>query len=160
LPQATVTVSERFRAGSHAVTDTGVALESLVESAQPTLHNAKNALLRVTVAVAGRDRAVTFALGEIDAAFGDHPAYLALTQNGRPLAAPELVVPGDTNGARTVRDARHITVSVQSPAPTTPSEAGDLTAVRLCRPCCAPRTSGANGTPGWRQWVPTAMWRW
>jgi hypothetical protein len=126
LPQATVTVSERFRAGSHAATDTGVALESLVESAQPTLHNAKNALLRVTVTVAGRDRAVTFALGELDAAFGDHPAYLALTQNGRPLPAPELVVPGDTNDARTVRDARHITVSVQSAAPTTPSEAGDL----------------------------------
>lgn len=79
MPQATVTVSERFRAGSHAATDTGVALESLVESAQPTLPNAKNALLRVTVTVAGRDRAVTFALGELDAAFGDHPAYLALT---------------------------------------------------------------------------------
>src|ERR1700679_1353140 len=61
LPQTTVTVSGRSWHGSHAVTDTGVAVENLVEASQPTLPNVKNALLRVTVTVAGRDRAVTLA---------------------------------------------------------------------------------------------------
>ena len=31
---------------------------------------------------------VAIALGELDAAFGNHPAYLALDRNGHPQAAP------------------------------------------------------------------------
>lgn len=70
---------------------------------------------------------VTLALGELDPNFGNHPAYLALTQDGRALPAPELVVPGDANGARTVLDVDRVTVGVQSPAPTTPPTDGALT---------------------------------
>ena len=69
---------------------------------------------------------VTFALGELDSNFGDHAAYLALEQDGRWLQAPELVVPGDVNGARTVFAANRISVGVQNPTPTTPP-AGGLT---------------------------------
>jgi hypothetical protein len=73
------------------VTDTGVLLETLVTDAGPaypaSLLNTKNELLRVTVTVTGAGhRAVTFAVGELDPNFGDHPALLALTQNGRPGA--------------------------------------------------------------------------
>jgi hypothetical protein len=97
LPQTTVTVT----VGGRQVTDTGVLLETLVTDAGPaypaSLLNTKNELLRVTVTVRGTGhREVTFAVGELDPSFGDHPALLALTQNGRPVAfGPELVVPGD-----------------------------------------------------------------
>ena len=88
----------------------------------PTLPSAKNALLRVTATVSGPWQGpVTFALGGARSeSSGNHPAYLAFTENGHPLPAPELVVPGDVNGARTVFDVDRITVGVQSPTPTTP----------------------------------------
>jgi hypothetical protein len=57
---------------------------------------------------------VTLALGELDQSFGDHPAYLALTQDGRPLDAPEFVVPTDRFGLRSIADVDRITVGVQS----------------------------------------------
>jgi len=104
LPQATATVT----VGGRQVTDTGVLLETLVTSAGPaypaSLLNTKNELLRVTVTVRGAGhRQVTFAVGELDAGFGNHPALLALTQNGHRIAhGPELVVPGDRAPVRFV----------------------------------------------------------
>ncbi|HUA70186.1 MAG TPA: hypothetical protein VMA96_03870 [Solirubrobacteraceae bacterium] len=127
LPQTSFSVSRRWWLGSRTETDQGVSVEDLVNTAAPTLPSAKNALLRVTVAVSGRwGRSVTFALGELDSGFGNHPAYLALDQNGHALPAPELVVPGDVNNARTVSDVDQITVAVQNPTPTTPP-AGSVT---------------------------------
>jgi hypothetical protein len=105
-----------------------VSLEAVVNAAAPNeAAGTKNALLRVTVTVSGPwQRPVTFALGELDPSFGNDPAYLALEQNGRWLSAPELVVPGDVNGARTVFAVDRITIGVQNPSPTTPP-AGALT---------------------------------
>jgi hypothetical protein len=115
------TVTHRSRWGSRTETDQDVLLETLVSDAAPEESNTKNASLRVTVAVSSRwAGSVTFALGELDPSFGNHPAYLALVQNGRALPAPELVVPGDVNGVRTVFDVDRITVGVQNPTPTTP----------------------------------------
>jgi len=128
LPQTTFTSSQPWWWGARTHTDSGVSLEGLVNGAGPILPAAKNALLRVTVTVSGRRGwPVTLALGELDPNFGNHPAYLALQQDGRALPAPELVVPGDADGARTAADVDRITVGVQSPAPTTPPSAGALT---------------------------------
>ena len=128
LPQSTFTAPAGWWPGSRTHTDGGVSLEGLVNAAGPTLPVAKNALLRVTVTVSGRwDRRVTLALGELDSNFGDHPAYLALEEDGRPLPAPELVVPGDRDGARTVPAVGRITVGVQNPTPTTSPSPGALT---------------------------------
>jgi hypothetical protein len=69
------------------------------------------------------------ALGELDPGFGNHPAYLALSTDGHALGAPELVVPGDTSGARTVPLVDRITVAEQNPTPTTPPAPGSLTIV-------------------------------
>jgi hypothetical protein len=115
--------------GSRTETDQGVLLETLVNTAGPTLPTgAKNGLLRVTVQVSGEwGRSVTFALGELDPSFGNHPAYLELAQNGRQLPAPELIVPGDTNGARSVDAVSRITVAVQNPAATTSTVTGAIT---------------------------------
>src|SRR5262249_7110535 len=130
LPQTSFTVTQRewWRTRTH--NDTGVSVEDLVNAAAPTLPSAKNAFLRVTVTVAGDfGRSMTLALGELDPSFGNHPAYLALTEDGHALSAPELVVPGDRFGLRSVDDVNRITVGVQSPAPTTPPSAGALTII-------------------------------
>jgi hypothetical protein len=103
LPQTTFTVNGRRWRGSRSHTDSGVSLEDLVNAAAPTEPSAKNALLRLTVTVSSRRAGSgTFALGELDSSFGNHPAYLTLLRDGHTLRAPELVVPGDVNSARTV----------------------------------------------------------
>jgi hypothetical protein len=127
LPQTTVTLT----AGGRQVTDTGVLLETLVSDAAPaypaSLLNTKNELLRVTVTVrgAGRDE-VTFALGELDPGFGNHPALVALTQDGRPIPrGPDLVVPGDRAPVRSVPQASAVTVGIATaPATRTTPPAG------------------------------------
>jgi hypothetical protein len=129
LPQTSFTLTHQHGRHTRTVSDSGPALEDVVTAAQPTEPATKNAQLRVTVTAIGRhgDRPVTFALGELDPSFGNHPAYLALEQNGHALRAPKLVVPGDTSPLHTIPDASQITVDVQSPAPTTPASAGGIT---------------------------------
>lgn len=127
LPQTTATLA----IGRRHVTVTGVALETLVTDAAPaypaSLLNTKNELLRVTVTVrgAGHD-AVTFAAGELDSGFGNHPALLALTWDGRPVpGGPELVVPGDRFPVRSVPKVSAVTVGVATaPATSTAPPAG------------------------------------
>jgi hypothetical protein len=119
LPQQSFTVGHR--------TGTGVSLEDLVNAAAPVLPDTKNANLRVTVTVQGAGFPVTFALGELDPGFGNHPAYLALGIGSRVRRSPELIVPGDTWPLRTVRAVRSITVAVQGPTPVTPPSPGALT---------------------------------
>lgn len=126
LPQTTVTVKE----GGRQVSETGVLLETLVADAAPAypagLLNTKNELLRVTVTARGAGRQVTFAVGELDAGFGNHPALVALTRNGHPIApGPELVVPGDRLPARFLARVSQLTVGIATaPATTTTTAAG------------------------------------
>jgi hypothetical protein len=84
-------------------------------------------LLRVTVTVRGAGRSeVTFAVGELDPGFGNHPALLALTQNGRPIGhGPELIVPGDRVPIRFVPGVSRVTVGIATvPATDTDPAAG------------------------------------
>jgi hypothetical protein len=127
LPQTTV----RLGLGRRQVTDTGVLLETLVDNAEPafpsSILNTKNELLRVTVTVRGAGhRDVTFAVGELDPNFGNHPALLALTVDNKPVPdGPELVVPGDHSPIRSVRRVRELTVGIATaPATRTTPPAG------------------------------------
>jgi hypothetical protein len=127
LPQTTATVSF----GGHPVTYTGVSLETLLLTAMPayppTLLNTKNRLLRVTATVRGDSfQPVTFAVGELDPAFGNHPALVALTENGRPIdSGPEVVVPGDKQPLRFARGVSQVTVGIATaPATNTAPTAG------------------------------------
>jgi hypothetical protein len=103
--------------GPFGRTVTGISLESLVQRSVTNLPTAKNALLRVTVTVTGRrGKAVTLALGELDPWFGNHDALLA------PVSAAsgggtQLVLPGDTNDRRTVRNVETIQVDVAEQTP-------------------------------------------
>src|SRR6202035_3744241 len=64
---------------------------------------------------------------ELDASFGNHPAYLVLTEDGAPVFRPELVVPGDSGPVRSVPDVSQIGVAVESPAVVAPPQVGSLT---------------------------------
>src|ERR1700742_1235189 len=91
---------------------TGVDLESLVSRSAPTLPPGKNTQLRVVLTVTARDhRSVTFALGELDPDFGNHPAVL--TDRGRTV---NLVVPGDRGRWRDLDDVTGIRVAVADAA--------------------------------------------
>lgn len=49
----------------------------------------------------------------LDAGFGNHPALLALTQNGKTIEdGPQLVVPGDRGPQRFVSDVSEVTVGI------------------------------------------------
>ncbi len=128
LPQTSFAVTRPTPSGPVTVQDQGVSLETLVDDAQPNLPDVKNALLTAVVTVRGRFGAQrTFALGELDPGFGDHPAYLALQQGGTALAVARLVVPGDSDALRTILDVSQISVVIEDPAVATPPEVGALT---------------------------------
>jgi hypothetical protein len=114
--------------GSRTTTYTGVSLRDLVTAAGPVFPpGVKNPPLRVTIAVSGRSGPVTLALGELDPNFGNHPAILALTQDGRALGdAPQLVL-DDLIPLRRVDRVSHVAVSVQNPTTTPPPSPGAVT---------------------------------
>jgi hypothetical protein len=118
--QTTFTVAD----GKQRYTDTGVALSTIVSKAVPkypsTITTTLNEQLRVTVTVTGgHGYQVTFALGELMKGYGNHPAYLALTQDKKPIAGgPELVVPGDSSTARWIHGVQDVTIGVATGAPT------------------------------------------
>jgi hypothetical protein len=108
LPQTSYPVA-------HGRAVTGVSLEDLVDRSTLVLPSGKNTLLRALLTVTGDGRRDVFALGELDAEFGNHPAVL--TTYGHDVA---LIVPGDTNCSRSIADVHAITVTVSSAAAANP----------------------------------------
>ena len=128
LPAETLPITLPTPFGPVHTTVTGVSLDALVTMAAPVLVNAKNASLRVTVTVSGAfDRTVTFALGELDANFGNHDAVIA-TRIGSVRLGDDatLVVPDDTNPGRAVLAVHEITVAVTNPTAVVPPTPGGL----------------------------------
>jgi hypothetical protein len=128
VTQTTVTLT----IGPVQLVEKGVLLETLVALAQPAyppLVNTKNKLLRLTVTVRGAiGGPVTFAVGELDANFGNHPALLALQTNGVALpGGPELVVPGDAIPLRFTAGVREVTVGIATAPATAPPVTGTVT---------------------------------
>ena len=113
LPQTSYPVTHPGWGAPHTVS--GVDLESLVQRSTVVLPTGKNTLLRALLTVSGDGQRDVFALGELDAEFGDHPAVL--TVHGHDIA---LIVPGDANRSRSIGDVHAITVTVSSAAAATP----------------------------------------
>ncbi|HEX4226065.1 MAG TPA: hypothetical protein VHZ97_27115 [Pseudonocardiaceae bacterium] len=113
LPQVSYPVTHS--GGGTPRTVTGVSLEALVDKSTPVLPAGKNTQLRVLLTVSGDGQRDVFALGELTAEFGNHPAVL--TTHGHHVA---LIVPGDTNRLRGITDVHAITVTVSSAAAATP----------------------------------------
>ena len=85
-----------------------VPLIALVDAAGPRENpRIKHHILQFVVVAQGQDGyAVAFSLGELEPLFGHEAAWVALDQDGKPLAADdgpvELLVPGDKKAARWV----------------------------------------------------------
>lgn len=126
-----------WRGGHHQVS--GVLLQDLVTAAAPRTGAVKNPQLRVSAGITERRsawRGVGVAMGETDPSFGNHPAVLVLSLDGRRLSRPALVLPGDKNPRRFLRAPSRIHVAVAQPPGTavTPPPGGlQVRAGRLVR---------------------------
>jgi hypothetical protein len=61
--------------------------------------------VRQTLIIQGSDRyAAIIAMGELSPEFEAKPALLALSEDGKALAMPRAILPGDHRGGRSVRD--------------------------------------------------------
>src|SRR5262245_3387106 len=113
LPAVTIDVSFETSQGKKSGSFTGVLLWALLEKAGTVDAPGKNARLRHTLLVAGRDGYVAaLALGEIDPHYEGKQAILAYAGGEPPatFAWLRLVVPGDAHGGRSVRDIESIEV--------------------------------------------------
>jgi DMSO/TMAO reductase YedYZ molybdopterin-dependent catalytic subunit len=112
LPAAELSLT--LMAGSRPETGSykGVPLWKLLELASVKSRRSKGANLLHTIVVTGRDSyAVALAIAEIDPRFEGKAVLLAYDQDGRPLRNGfRLVVPGDQEGGRSVRDVVRIEV--------------------------------------------------
>jgi hypothetical protein len=111
LPAVTIDVTFETAQGSKSGRYTGVLLWTLLEKAHPIDEPGKNASLKHTLLVTGRDGyAVALALGEIDPHYEGKQIIIAYA-GGEPsasISSLRLLVPGDVHGGRSVRDVATI----------------------------------------------------
>lgn len=112
LQAAEVTIVPQPGTDMPAGTFKGVLLIKLISQAVLKDKPVKHAFLQHTLIVTGRDGyAVALAIGEIEPAIEGKLVILAYDLDGRPLRDGfRLVVPGDKQGARQVRDVVRIDV--------------------------------------------------
>lgn len=115
LPNTSVQVSFVTGHGPEAGTFTGALLWRILSDAVPIDGPGKNARLRHTIAVTGRDGySVALSLGELDPDLEGNEVILAYLKDGNQLNAPDgirLIVPNDRHGGRAVRDVVTIAVN-------------------------------------------------
>ena len=98
-------VSHASPRGVQKDTFTGTLLWTVVSAAQPIEGSGSRTYLQHTLIARGQDSySVALAIGELDPDFENKQVLIAYEQNGAPLAALKLVVPGDSKAGRSVRD--------------------------------------------------------
>jgi hypothetical protein len=113
LPAELVEVSFQTGRGIEKSHYTGVLLWTLIGEAGGIDDAAKQAELRHTISITGRDGyVIIISTGEIAPDFGGKPAMVAYERDGEELGdqALRVVMPGDKHGGRYVRDVAEIEV--------------------------------------------------
>jgi hypothetical protein len=111
LPQQTVSVSFGTEKGPQQHSETGVALSALLPADKLATTAKKNDILSFAVVAVGADGySAAFGYGDVSADFGNRGLLVALTEDGKPLDRPRLVVPGDVKGGRYVSDLTELHV--------------------------------------------------
>jgi hypothetical protein len=107
-----VKVSQKTEKGPFAGTFHGVLLWTLVNTAGLENGPRRHAILRhaILVEAVADQYATIVSLGEIHPELGNGQVILATSQDGRPLAQPRLIVPGDLKAAREVRNVTNVEV--------------------------------------------------
>ena len=117
MTSRTVSVSYRTERGDERHTAVGIPLSALVDQAGVVLAQGReHDELSIGIVVIGLDgyRAL-ISYGEMAPAFGNRGVLLATSADGKPLARPWLVVPGDLRGARYVKDVVELHVVHTAP---------------------------------------------
>jgi hypothetical protein len=112
-PAITINVIVETGKGKSSASYTGVLLWSLLEKAGLVDEPRKNANLKHTLLITGRDGyAVALTIGELDPHYEGKSVILACAGGDPPASAVQLrlVVPGDAHGGRSVRDVAAIEV--------------------------------------------------
>jgi DMSO/TMAO reductase YedYZ molybdopterin-dependent catalytic subunit len=105
LPQTTVNASFTAMGGNQSHHWTGPELLDVLAAAGITDAPGKKTHFRHVILATGKDGyEVAISIGEIDPMTEGKTVIMALQQDGAPLPAPRLIVPGDTHFARGVRD--------------------------------------------------------
>lgn len=95
---------------------TGPLLLDVLRSVEPNFSSDRHDPLRYVLLVQATDGFLAaLAWGEIDPELANTRAIVALTEDGRKLTRPRLVLPGDTHGARQVYDVATISLLRLSP---------------------------------------------
>jgi hypothetical protein len=113
----TVQVEFQNDKGTEHHTEEGVLLAQLIGPTALATQNKKDDLLSFAVLAVGADgyrAAVSY--GEISPDFANKDVLVAVTEDGKPLSRPRLVVPGDVKGGRYVSDLVELYVSRLTPA--------------------------------------------
>jgi len=111
MPAVTIDVTFETGQGKKSGLYTGVLLWTLLEKAEAIDEPGKNASLKHTLLITGRDGyAVALAMGEIDPHYEGKQVIVAYSGGEPPasIAFLRLVVPGDVHGGRSVRDVATI----------------------------------------------------
>ncbi len=111
LPPVSVEVAYTTTRGQQKAAYTDALLWPLLTAAAPVDEPGRNTHLLHTLRAQGRDGyAVALAIGELDPHMEGKQVIVAHTQDGKPLPALRLVVPGDSHAGRSVRDLVSIEV--------------------------------------------------
>ena len=124
MPMHTVGVTFDDDKGTEHHTEGGVLLTQLLGPTTLATQNKKDDVLSFAVLAVGADgyrAAVSY--GEISPDFANKDVLVAVTEDGKPLSRPRLVVPGDVKGGRYVRDLTELHVSRLTRAKTTTAAA-------------------------------------
>ena len=116
MPMHTVQAEFQTDTGTEQHTEIGVLLAQLIPATALATQNNKHDSLSFAVLAVGADAyqaAVSY--GEISPDFANKEVLVAVTQDGKPLSRPRLVVPGDIKGARYVNDLIELHVSRLTP---------------------------------------------
>ncbi|HEX3830153.1 MAG TPA: hypothetical protein VHV82_23040 [Sporichthyaceae bacterium] len=111
LPQKTLTVSYHTAHGIEIRTESGPLLSDVLPATALAATTAKNGLLAFAMLAIGSDGyAAAIAYGEVAPHITNQSVIVALTEDGKPLSTPRLIVPADSAGGRDVRDLVEIHV--------------------------------------------------
>jgi hypothetical protein len=111
MPATPVAIRQHTEKADVVGTFSGPLLWTLIGHAGWKNGPQKNAMLRRTILVTGKDGyAVALGEGEIDPTLEGKKVILAVTRDGKPMASPRLVVPGDSGAPRGVHDVVSVTV--------------------------------------------------
>lgn len=118
MPGIDVKVDQKTEKGNFTGTFHGVLLWTLINNAGLVNGPQRHAILLHGIVVsAAADRYGTLiSLGEIHPELGNGQVILATAENGKPLAQPVLIVPGDIKAAREVRGVTNVLVDPGFPA--------------------------------------------